>query len=237
MLELGMGRKNKRAERSEKREVQRQEQLRKNSVKKFKKAAWWTVSIAVVLFIVVMLFRSTAPYVGDFEPLELTAIAPTDHVKGNPDAPILVIKYSDFQCPACGFAADQVDGLLAEHGDQIAFVYRHFMVTQPRQTTELASQAAEAAARQDAFWEMHDILFQNQQEWSRGGNPRNLFIQYAGEIGLDTDVFARDLRDREIAALVTHSHRSAIQNNFRGTPTFLLNGQQVQFETIAAQFQ
>lgn len=232
-----MGRKNKRTENLEKREQQRQQQLAINRKQKLLKITKWTVSIVVVIIAVVFLFRTTTPPVGDFEPLSLTSIAPTDHVKGNPDASILIVEYSSLQCPACAFYAPQVSAFIEQYGDEVAFVFRHFPLKQIHRNAVEAARATEAAARQGAFWEMKDLIFENQNEWSNLGSPRALFRQYAVELGLDGDQFMSDIRDPEIAGIVEHSYRSAVGYNFRGTPTFILNGQQTTFENIVAQFQ
>lgn len=230
-----MGRKNKRAERLEQRQAQSMQQRAINQKNKFKKMGMWIGALALVSIGVFFLFGSTPTT--DLAPLSLYSISENDHVKGNPNASFVIIEYSDFQCPACAYYETQVNTLLEAHGDSIAFVYRHFPLKQIHRNAAEAARASEAAARQGKFWEMHDILFENQAEWSGLGNPRSLFGEYALEIGLNQEQFLADIKDPQIAAVVEHHYRSAIQNNFRGTPTFVVNGQQTTFDAIAAQFQ
>ena len=231
-----MGRKNKRAENLEKREQQRKQQLALNRKEKFFKNAKWALFIVAIGVAIYFLFTATSPPLGDFEPLSFTEIDETDHVIGNPDASILIIEYSNFQCPACAHYSPLVMNFMEEHGDSVAFVFRHFPLKQIHRNAEPAARAAEAAAEQGMFWEMKELLFAQQSQWSPAGNPRVLFEQYAEQLGLDVAEFSRAYNSREVAARVEHNYRHAVQSGLRGTPTFFINGQQTQFETIVAQF-
>lgn len=154
------------------------------------------------------------------------------HVKGNPEGKVELIEYSDFQCPACGQFYPYIKDLMDEYGDQIRFEYRHFPLTTVHPMAVPAARATEAAAVQGKFWEMHDKLFENQATWSNSKNANAVFIQYATEIGLDVNLFKKHLNSSIIADAVDKSFADARSRGFSGTPTFLLNGEVMQFTTF-----
>jgi protein-disulfide isomerase len=158
----------------------------------------------------------------------------SDNVKGNPDADVVLVKYSDFQCPACAAAATVVDTLLEEYGDDLRVEYRHFPLVTIHPLAIPAARATEAAAQQGAFWEMHDRLFENQQAWSTAANPTAFFIGYAEDIGLDVPTFRRHLDASVIEDHVREQFAEARDAGFTGTPTFTLNGERMQFDTYEA---
>ena len=141
-----------------------------------------------------------------------------DHVRGPEQAPVTVVEYGDFECPYCGQAEPAVRELLREFGD-VRYVWRHLPLTDVHPEAQLAAEAAEAAGRQGAFWEMHDLLMDHQDAL----RPRDL-IGYAASLGLDTDRFAADLRKHAGAAHVSEDVDSADLSNVSGTPTFFVNG-------------
>ncbi len=141
-----------------------------------------------------------------------------DHIRGPEVAPVTVVEYGDFECPFCGRAEPVVRELLRDFGD-IRYVWRHLPLTDVHPHAQLAAEAAEAAAAQDAFWEMHDLLLARQDALT----PRDL-IAYAGELGLDVDRFTEDLRRHAGAGRVAEDVDSADLSNVSGTPTFFVNG-------------
>ena len=141
-----------------------------------------------------------------------------DHLRGPEDAPVTVVEYGDFECPYCGQAEPAVRELLADFGD-VRYVWRHLPLNDVHPNAQLAAEAAEAAAAQDAFWEMHDILL------ARAANLRSRdLLGYAGELGLDTERFKRDLRTHAGAARIAEDVDSADLSGVSGTPTFFING-------------
>jgi protein-disulfide isomerase len=141
-----------------------------------------------------------------------------DHIRGPMDAPVTVVEYGDFECPYCGQAESAVRELLRDYGD-VRYVWRHLPLSDVHPLAQLAAEATEAAAKQGKFWEMHDKLFEHQDALT----GRDL-IRYAGELGLDTDRFASDLRKHAGAARVAEDVDSADLANVAGTPTFFING-------------
>jgi Na+/H+ antiporter NhaA len=141
-----------------------------------------------------------------------------DHLRGPRESPVTVVEYGDFECPYCGQAEPVVRELLADFGD-VRYVWRHLPLTDVHPRAELAAEAAEAAAKQGAFWEMHDLLLDHQDALK----PRDL-VGYARELGLNTEKFAEDLRKHFGAARVAEDVDSADLSTVSGTPTFFING-------------
>jgi Na+/H+ antiporter NhaA len=141
-----------------------------------------------------------------------------DHFRGPIDAPVTVVEYGDFECPYCGRAEPVVRELLQEFGD-VRYVWRHLPLRDVHANAQLAAEAAEAAARQDDFWKMHDLLFKHQDAL----RPRDL-ISYAQELGLDVERFTDDLREHTGSARVAEDVDSADLSGVSGTPTFFING-------------
>jgi Na+/H+ antiporter NhaA len=142
-----------------------------------------------------------------------------DHVRGPVKAPVTVVEYGDFECPYCGRAEPAIRGLLADFGD-VRYVWRHLPLTDVHPHAELAAEAAEAAAAQGAFWDMHDTLLRHQDELRPGD-----LVGYAADLGLDTERFARDLRTHAFASHVAEDVDTADLGSVSGTPTFFINGQ------------
>jgi protein-disulfide isomerase len=141
-----------------------------------------------------------------------------DHIRGPMDAPVTVVEYGDFECPYCGRAEPVVRELLSEFGD-VRYVWRHLPLNDVHPNTQLAAEASEAAADQGAFWEMHDLLLQNQDALQ----PDDL-IRYAARLGLDLEQFGKALREHTGAARVSDDVDSADMSGVSGTPTFFING-------------
>jgi Na+/H+ antiporter NhaA len=142
-----------------------------------------------------------------------------DHVRGPADARVTLVEYGDFECPYCGQAEPVVRELVREFGDDLAFVFRHLPLADVHEHAELAAEAAEAAAAQGRFWEMHDVLLANQGALT----PEDL-LGYARELGLEVERFAADLTSRRHALRVTRDIASAEESGVAGTPTFFING-------------
>jgi Na+/H+ antiporter NhaA len=141
-----------------------------------------------------------------------------DHMRGPQKSPITVVEYGDFECPYCGQAEPVIRELLADFGD-VHYVWRHLPLTDVHPHAQLAAEGSEAAGKQGAFWEMHDQLLDHQ-----GALNRRDLVQYAGELGLDTEKFAADLRRQAGAAKIASDVDSADLSGVSGTPTFFING-------------
>ncbi len=153
-------------------------------------------------------------------------VSASDWVKGKSEGVTTLIEYSDLQCPACGLYFPVLKRLNDEFGEQMRFVYRHFPLTQIHKNAELAARATEASGLQGKFWEMHDLLFMRQDEWSQG-DARKLLGDYAKELGLDLEKFLKDLDSSEVNSAVKADYNSGLILKVNTTPTFFLNGKRI----------
>src|SRR3954451_8721081 len=145
-------------------------------------------------------------------------VSERDHIRGPATAPITLVEYGDFECPYCRALAPIVDELRQRLGDQLRFVFRHFPMTSSHPHAFRAAQAAEAAAAQNKFWEIHDLLFARQQALEDEDLAR-----YAAELGLDVDRFGRELQADNYAERVREDIRSGQASGAAGTPTIYLD--------------
>ena len=141
-----------------------------------------------------------------------------DHIRGPSEAPVTLVEYADFECPYCGQAEPIVRELLADFGD-IRYVWRHLPLRDVHPNAQVAAEAAEAAARQGAFWEMHDLLLDHQ-----GALLKRHLVGYAEQLDLDVARFTKDLHQHVGAARVAQDVDSADLGGVSGTPTFFING-------------
>lgn len=143
-----------------------------------------------------------------------------DHTEGNIDAPITLVEYGDYQCPGCGQAYPQVKDLLEKLGENIRFVFRNFPLTQLHPYALLGAVAAEAAGLQGKFWEMHDMIYENQIDLSPNG-----VMDFAEQLGLDMTKFQQDLNNDELQDRIEHDFTTGINSGVNGTPSFYVNGE------------
>ncbi len=155
-------------------------------------------------------------------------VSSQDHRRGNPEASVVVVEYADFQCPACAVYASVSDKLFTEYGDRVQFVFRHFPLKTIHKNAVGAARAAEAAALQGKFWEMHDVLFANQNSWANLNNPADAFVSFAEALELDTEKFRNDLNSKEVKDRVEADYDSATAAGLSGTPSFFINGQPIE---------
>jgi Na+/H+ antiporter NhaA len=146
-----------------------------------------------------------------------------DHIRGAVDAPVTLLEYGDFQCPYCSSAEPVITELLQDFGDELRYVWRHLPLSDVHPDAQLAAEAAEAAAIQGAFWEMHDRLLANQDDLRV-----NDLYRHATALDLDLDRFSDDLRHRHGASRVARDVASADASGVSGTPTFFVNGRRHQ---------
>lgn len=150
----------------------------------------------------------------------LTVPGEQDHTLGDPNASLTLLEYGDYECPYCGRAHPEVKRLLAEVGDRVLFAFRNFPLSEIHPHAKAAAAAAEAAARQGMFWEMHDMILENQKDLRN----ENL-IAFADSLGLDLAQFARDMESPELSELIREDFMRGVRSGVNGTPTFFVNGQ------------
>lgn len=159
----------------------------------------------------------------DNQSVKTVDLSASDWVRGNRQAKLILLEYGDFQCPACGSYYLILKELEKQYGDKLGVAFRHFPLPFHK-NAQAAALAAEAAGNQGKFFEMHDLLYENQSEWSESDQARSIFTSFATSLGLDLKQFSSDLDSKEVAAKIEQSYRSGIDLGVQGTPTFFLNG-------------
>jgi len=161
--------------------------------------------------------------------------APTPASKlesGIPPATIVTLEeFGDYQCPPCGQLHPGLKQIKQEFGANLNFVFRNLPLTSIHKNSLVAAQAAEAARMQNHFWEMHDLLYENQDLWKDDVNPRTIFLGWAKDLKLDTERFAADLDSSQVKLRIEADQEAAGEMGITGTPTVLVNGRQLLPET------
>ena len=143
----------------------------------------------------------------------------TDHVRGSIDAPITIVEYGDYECPYTGMAYPVVKEIMKRFDEKIYFVFRNFPLRQIHPHAQHSAEAAEAAAAQDKFWQMHDYLFEHQKALDD-----HHLLEYAQKVGLDIEKFKQEMSGHVYASLINKSLKNGIDSGVEGTPTFFVNG-------------
>lgn len=147
------------------------------------------------------------------------AVSGRDHAEGPADAPVTLVEYGDYQCPYCGAAYPVVKRLQKALGKKLRFVFRNFPLTQAHPYALIAAETAEAAANQGKFWEMHDLLFEQQASLEP-----DIIPAWAEKLGLDLERLGNDIVQGVVEKQIQEDRQSGIRSGVNGTPTFFING-------------
>ena len=142
-----------------------------------------------------------------------------DHIQGPAEAAVTLVEYGDYECPYCGAAYQIIKEVQERMGERLRFVFRNFPISTSHPHAEQAAEAAEAAATQGRFWQMHDLLYENQQ---RLGDED--LRAYAEQLGLELESFVQELAEHAHANRVREDFMSGVRSGVNGTPTFYING-------------
>lgn len=153
-----------------------------------------------------------------------------EHVLGKKDAKVIIVEYGDYQCPGCSTAAPKAKAVAEKYKDNVALIFRNFPIATIHPNARAAAAAAEAAGFQGKFWEMHDLIYANQDTWSQAStNDRTeIFLGYARQIGLKEEQFKEGLSDARITKKINFDVAIARTQGVTGTPTFYINGELVE---------
>lgn len=146
-------------------------------------------------------------------------ISDEDHIRGNKAASVTLLEYGDYECPYCGEAYVMLKELKQRIGNQYEFVFRNFPLSQIHPHAKQAAYAAEAAGLQGKYWEMHDMLFENQDALEESD-----LASYAQALDLDLDKFTADMQSNTVIEKVENDFMGGVRSGVNGTPTFFING-------------
>jgi protein-disulfide isomerase len=149
-----------------------------------------------------------------------TAVNSKDHVQGDPNAPIELVEYGDYQCPHCGRAYPIIKSIQKKMGAKLKFVFRNFPLAEVHPNAVNAAVSSEAAAMQNKFWEMHDHLFEFQNRLDDVS-----LIKYAAQLKLNVEQFEGDFERPELIQKVDADFESGVRSGVNGTPSFFINGE------------
>ncbi|MFA5106753.1 MAG: thioredoxin domain-containing protein [Patescibacteria group bacterium] len=215
----------------ERRELRRQEKTERReqqgSKQRRNKILLWSIIGVAGALVIFGIFWLGSKSAAKTPKLPLDAVAGGDWVRGKNDSKVVLIEYSDFQCPACSARYPFVKQAESEFNDRVAFVFRHFPLPM-HPNAKPAAWAAEAAGKQGKFWEMHDLLFEKQAEWSGLDDPANTFAQYAESLSLDKTQFQSDYSSDTVKKIVSDAVLAGERIPIEGTPTYYLGGKMLQ---------
>lgn len=192
----------------------------------------------------IALFRSTrpSPVVNSTPFTAATPATTVAHAVASPvmgpvseNVSVTLEEFGDYQCPPCGLLHPELKSIKADYGKRLNFIFRNFPLSRIHKNAQAAAQAAEAARLQGSFWQMHDTLYEHQIEWKDESDPTPVFRKFAGEIGLDLKRFDRDLDSLEVKARIDADSRRAESLKIEGTPTILIEGNQLLTEAMTAE--
>jgi protein-disulfide isomerase len=188
------------------------------------------VIIAAVLVAAVgggfMMFRSA-------QPQSPTTPTPAGGSVATSKGVVTIDEYGDYQCPPCGALHPIIKTLKGEYGDRIQFAFHHFPLTQLHSHALEASSAAAAAGLQGKFWEMHNLLYEKQSEWSEVGDFRPIVLEFARKIGLDLPRFMRDIDGIQVVTVIQEDMQRGVLLGVSGTPTVFINGQLIHSDNFS----
>ena len=146
-------------------------------------------------------------------------VSERDHLQGPAAAPVTLLEYGDYQCPYCGAAYPVVKALQKALGRKLRFAFRNFPLTESHPYALIAAEAAEAAALQGKFWEMHDLIYEEQEALEPG-----IIASWAERLGLDLGRLGKDIKQGAVGKTIKEDRQSGIRSGVNGTPTFFING-------------
>ncbi|HSX00455.1 MAG TPA: thioredoxin domain-containing protein [Patescibacteria group bacterium] len=189
------------------------------------KSFWAVIAVIIVIFGGILLFNSHkagAPTNGN-------ASAATNHVQGEGKEGITLIEYGDYQCPYCGQYYPVVKAVQQKYNTQLRFQFRNLPLLQVHQNAFAAARAAEAANIQGKFWQMHDLLYESQSNWSESRTSENIFEQYAAQLGLNVKQFKQDAASAKVNDVINADIAAFLKTgNEESTPAFFLDGKKIQ---------
>jgi protein-disulfide isomerase len=196
---------------------------------------FWAVIIVVILCLF-GIFTFTSKNSTNSNSSSKTSAQPTSHIIGAGTKNVTLVEYGDYECPYCGQYYPTVKAVQAKYGDAIRFQFRNFPLVNAHQNAFAAARAAEAAGLQNKFWEMHDALYSNQAQWSASTSAVDIFNQYAAQLQLNVTKFKQDYASIQVNDMINADTAAGTALNVQGTPSYFLDGKQVQVANTVEAF-
>jgi protein-disulfide isomerase len=205
------------------------------------KQFWAVIAIIVLLFVGIFALSGNNSN-GSNKSSKSSGKTLTEHVQGQGKSGVKLVEYGDYQCPFCQQYYATVKQVQTEFNDQIYFQFRNFPLVNNHKNAFAGARAAEAAALQGKFWEMHDLLYENndpsgQSGWVAASDPTTFFNQYAQQLGLNMTQFKQDFASIKVNDLINADMAEGNRLGIQGTPSFFLDGKQVQISNSVASFE
>lgn len=201
---------------------------------------FWAIIIGIIIaFVAVVTFTGGKTSDSSKSANKSNNSSLTENIKGNPDAKVTLVEYGDFQCPYCQQYEPTIKQVIEKYNDKIKFQFRNFPLVNIHPNAFAAARAAEAAAVQNKFWEMHDALYaeKNWSTWTEAKDPRPEFNKYAKELGLKVDQFKEDFASKAVNDAVNADQAEGNKLGITGTPSFFLNGKKIEVANNLADFE
>jgi protein-disulfide isomerase len=192
--------------------------------------------IVVVILIFVGIFTFGGHKTANSPGKSSATTKPTEHIEGKSSSGLTLVEYGDYQCPFCGDYYPIVKQVQQQYAGRVSFQFRNFPLVSLHQNAFAAARAAEAAGLQGKFWQMHDALYESQDQWSSSTNAASFFNQLAQQLGLDMTKFKADYGSSKVNDLINADTAAGTKLNIQGTPTFFLGGKQIKVTQDPASF-
>ncbi len=180
---------------------------------------------------VAVFFSNSAPKTEDLAPVDQALlVGENPHISGPENAPITIVEFSDFQCPACQATAPFIKQVASQYPNDVRVIYRHFPLSSIHPYAQVAAEASEIAAVEGKFWEYHDLLFDRFDTWTKlksNDEVQKALVAFAGELGIDTKQFQEKIQSGEYTNAVLEDVSVANSLKVNGTPTLFVNGQRL----------
>ena len=217
----------------EQRKQERQEweakMAKEQQMKGLKKLGIWIGALAIVAVSVWGLVALVnAPTTPTSPTMTAPALNNTDITTGSKNAKVLLTEYANFQCPACAAYHPLINQLMKDYDGKVLFVYRFFPLTTIHKNAMVSAEAGYAAQLQGKFWQMDDLLFNNQSTWAEMTDPTNVFVGYAKDLGMDTAKFTVDMQAQSTKDFINKEQDEGTAVGINSTPTFFINGKSIQ---------
>ncbi len=196
---------------------------------------FWAILVAIIVILGGIFFFSNS---GKNNPTSGSSSQPTNHVEGLGKDNVTLVEYGDYECPYCGEYFPIVKQVQQTYNDQIYFQFRNLPLTQIHPNAFAGARAAEAASLMGKFWQMHDLLYENQSQWVNSSNPETQFISYAQQLGLNTAQFQQNFASGTVNDLINADVAAFSKLGLQeATPTFILDGKQIQPQATVSSFE